>query len=105
MVPSWFRAAAWADEPGWRRKIPGLPKTTGTDTGPCGAPLYRTRTFVESFPDSSNGTDRKSTRLNSSHLGISYAVFCLKKKNKSPVPYQQRPAHHVHALSHAVPHS
>src|SRR5947199_7140155 len=25
--------------------------------------------------------DRKSTRLNSSHLGISYAVFCLKKKN------------------------
>src|SRR5258705_12732388 len=28
-------------------------------------------------------TDRKSTRLNSSHLGISYAVFCLKKKNTS----------------------
>src|SRR5256885_12283669 len=28
------------------------------------------------------GTDRKSTRLNSSHLVISYAVFCLKKKNK-----------------------
>src|SRR5205814_10430033 len=27
-------------------------------------------------------TDRKSTRLNSSHLGISYAVFCLKKKNR-----------------------
>src|SRR5438045_4853839 len=27
--------------------------------------------------------DRKSTRLNSSHLGISYAVFCLKKKNES----------------------
>src|SRR5262245_65658176 len=26
--------------------------------------------------------DRKSTRLNSSHLGISYAVFCLKKKNE-----------------------
>src|SRR5215212_10762231 len=26
------------------------------------------------------GPDRKSTRLNSSHLGISYAVFCLKKK-------------------------
>src|SRR5438045_7014336 len=26
--------------------------------------------------------DRKSTRLNSSHLGISYAVFCLKKKKK-----------------------
>src|ERR1035438_10795013 len=27
--------------------------------------------------------DRKSTRLNSSHLGISYAVFCLKKQRKS----------------------
>src|SRR5947199_6866693 len=29
--------------------------------------------------------DRKSTRLNSSHLGISYAVFCLKKKNKNEI--------------------
>src|SRR5947199_4967393 len=28
--------------------------------------------------------DRKSTRLNSSHLGISYAVFCLKKKHRLP---------------------
>src|SRR6266498_3066100 len=28
------------------------------------------------------GVDRKSTRLNSSHVRISYAVFCLKKKNK-----------------------
>src|SRR5690625_5923533 len=27
-----------------------------------------------------DGTDRKSTRLNSSHVAISYAVFCLKKK-------------------------
>src|SRR5437899_5219470 len=32
--------------------------------------------------------DRKSTRLNSSHLGISYAVFCLKKKN-TKLPTQQ----------------
>src|SRR2546427_7057133 len=29
-------------------------------------------------------TDRKSTRLNSSHSQISYAVFCLKKKNETP---------------------
>src|SRR3989442_3836605 len=28
--------------------------------------------------------DRKSTRLNSSHVRISYAVFCLKKKNETP---------------------
>src|SRR5262245_64871236 len=36
--------------------------------------------------------DRKSTRLNSSHLGISYAVFCLKKKKKrkkEPTKYTQ----------------
>src|SRR3712207_7284401 len=30
--------------------------------------------------------DRKSTRLNSNHANISYAVFCLKKKNISPYP-------------------
>src|SRR5262245_16135800 len=30
-------------------------------------------------------SDRKSTRLNSSHLGISYAVFCLKKKRKNVI--------------------
>src|SRR5690625_6666549 len=30
-------------------------------------------------------TDRKSTRLNSSHVAISYAVFCLQKKNNSEV--------------------
>src|SRR5207249_12164996 len=29
------------------------------------------------------GSDRKSTRLNSSHVSISYAVFCLKKKKKT----------------------
>src|SRR5438045_5257599 len=35
-------------------------------------------------------TDRKSTRLNSSHLGISYAVFCLKKKNKETQELRKR---------------
>src|SRR5258707_10675828 len=33
-----------------------------------------------SFDQRSQGADRKSTRLNSSHANISYAVFCLKKK-------------------------
>src|SRR5256885_7878885 len=33
--------------------------------------------------NASAGEDRKSTRLNSSHLVISYAVFCLKKKKKT----------------------
>src|SRR5438132_1409357 len=32
-----------------------------------------------------HGRDRKSTRLNSSHTVISYAVFCLKKKNKNKI--------------------
>src|SRR3954449_9325680 len=51
-------------------------------------------------------SDRKSTRLNSSHTLISYAVFCLKKKNSLHVHsrqqngslHYQRPckAHHVH---------
>src|SRR3712207_8857106 len=31
--------------------------------------------------------DRKSTRLNSSHANISYAVFCLKKKKSPTLPY------------------
>src|SRR5436853_380956 len=35
--------------------------------------------------------DRKSTRLNSSHLGISYAVFCLKKKKKQTIPVANPP--------------
>src|SRR3712207_7729268 len=34
--------------------------------------------------DTGRPLDRKSTRLNSSHANISYAVFCLKKKNKAP---------------------
>src|SRR4051812_49815587 len=33
--------------------------------------------------------DRKSTRLNSSHMSISYAVFCLKKKNPSTRPHSR----------------
>src|SRR3712207_7359222 len=33
------------------------------------------------------GADRKSTRLNSSHANISYAVFCLKKKKKQDTTY------------------
>src|SRR3712207_7695863 len=47
-----------------------------------------TRLLPEGFPEvrCANPTgleDRKSTRLNSSHANISYAVFCLKKKNKT----------------------
>src|SRR2546426_2561029 len=41
-----------------------------------------TRTAARAFPRSTS-RDRKSTRLNSSHLVISYAVFCLKKKKRN----------------------
>src|SRR5256885_8196844 len=37
--------------------------------------------------------DRKSTRLNSSHLVISYAVFCLKKKKKHHFPFSRTDTH------------
>src|SRR5439155_24974570 len=37
----------------------------------------------ERFDGTLSNRDRKSTRLNSSHVAISYAVFCLKKKKKS----------------------
>src|SRR2546427_7517258 len=49
-----------------------------------GGPLDRFSVFafsVFAFPIRAQG-DRKSTRLNSSHSQISYAVFCLKKKKK-----------------------
>src|SRR3712207_8537173 len=40
---------------------------------------------VDSAINNSQTEDRKSTRLNSSHANISYAVFCLKKKKKTPL--------------------
>src|SRR5437899_4147432 len=46
-----------------------------------------------------SGQDRKSTRLNSSHLGISYAVFCLKKKKKRERNHRSR-KHHESCKTH-----
>src|SRR5438034_3522258 len=45
----------------------------------CDFQLALFRAFADSFNDVSIAIDRKSTRLNSSHTVISYAVFCLKK--------------------------
>src|SRR5690242_21379014 len=42
--------------------------------------------------------DRKSTRLNSSHMSISYAVFCLKKKNNHITTYPYITTHYVVGL-------
>src|SRR5256885_1183815 len=51
---------------------------------------YRRSTIYSRNPHSNTldcrRVDRKSTRLNSSHLVISYAVFCLKKKQKESTP-------------------
>src|SRR5690606_40733317 len=41
--------------------------------------------------DAARGRDRKSTRLNSSHVKISYAVFCLKKKSHDRAHHLQQP--------------
>src|SRR5256885_6773889 len=51
--------------------------------------LYRARRQV-SVVLVGIGSDRKSTRLNSSHLVISYAVFCLKKKKTLVVAHHSR---------------
>src|SRR5699024_12460730 len=55
-----------------------------SDTGPQECTTYEQRfeRVVEQLR-TETGEDRKSTRLNSSHVSISYAVFCLKKKNNN----------------------
>src|SRR5690554_7504146 len=41
--------------------------------------------YADAWRTAISRVDRKSTRLNSSHVRISYAVFCLKKKNKKHI--------------------
>src|SRR2546428_10062796 len=64
-----------------------LPISSGAVPSPCAGLLWRVpRTAVPRVHGPrarSEDADRKSTRLNSSHDQISYAVFCLKKKNKA----------------------
>src|SRR5258705_1545186 len=63
----------------------------------CSLPPFLGSTLRGAF-----GQDRKSTRLNSSHLGISYAVFCLKKKKLRIGFTQYRPKRrHVAQEAHA----
>src|SRR5438874_11323811 len=57
--------------PIWTARIPAPGRFRSS--GPCRYTLPGTR----------RGSDRKSTRLNSSHVETSYAVFCLKKKIKN----------------------
>src|SRR5690349_24115953 len=81
-LPISRRAAPTAHVPGSRR---GRASAAGNPGRPAGAPR-------PSAPPRSG--DRKSTRLNSSHVEISYAVFCLKKKKK-----QKSPQYNTHTLT------
>src|SRR5690606_41786341 len=90
--------------PGPHRALPSFPTRRSSDLGEepttaepiveqpvCTRSIPATSTPVRlslriaagasTMPEPSSGRDRKSTRLNSSHVKISYAVFCLKKKN------------------------
>src|SRR5438270_7773275 len=59
--------------------IGGESATTGVEPVAVEVEIERVVPLVERI---AGGLDRKSTRLNSSHSQISYAVFCLKKKTK-----------------------
>src|SRR2546430_4234449 len=75
------------------------------------SPMPRMLTWLSAceLPDRAHtflcaATDRKSTRLNSSHSQISYAVFCLKKQNiHQPRPLVQSCNRHV-TLTHILAH-
>src|SRR3712207_6875714 len=80
----------------FRSALVGLPPAvTGDATGLAEALVFRVAALTDPAPVHHSEPlpadlqppeeDRKSTRLNSSHANISYAVFCLKKKTKSVV--------------------
>src|SRR5258708_31584260 len=69
-----IEGATWRGEEAFREEIFGKNFTLSVSSLPAGK-----YTVVIGFAE----VDRKSTRLNSSHQIISYAVFCLKKKKKN----------------------
>src|SRR5258705_8290472 len=77
-----------------------LPISRNPDKPPSCCRKASRRQRAQDIPGSPDGRsrcpDRKSTRLNSSHLGISYAVFCLKKKKN----YTHRRIYTESALMH-----
>src|SRR3989442_6835712 len=67
---------------GWSRSCSMMKRSiVMTDVDVCTLAIGRERDRPRLI--GSEDLDRKSTRLNSSHVRISYAVFCLKKKHKS----------------------
>src|SRR5690242_21919895 len=70
-----FRSHGRGDRDGDRRE--------GGRLDPALRGLHRLPALLVLVPADRPHLDRKSTRLNSSHMSISYAVFCLKKKTKN----------------------
>src|SRR5690554_7038359 len=76
---------------------------------PCGLPPLPIAAAVDTYRRARLTIDRKSTRLNSSHVRISYAVFCLKKKSLRRLACDDRRAVFVrislqpHSLAHSRP--
>src|SRR5687768_18264217 len=69
-----------------RRRSPGVPEHALDDTVEILLELPEDPALADAR-DADKGQDRKSTRLNSSHGYISYAVFCLKKKKQTTLPH------------------
>src|SRR5262245_64619206 len=63
-----------------RRAVAGRERASAASPASAPAPSPPLPAVALGRVVSGSALDRKSTRLNSSHLGISYAVFCLKKK-------------------------
>src|SRR5260221_6463279 len=64
---------------------PGLAPGDAVDEEGAHDRPAKTRAQADRVVDLAGGGDRKSTRLNSSHTVISYAVFCLKKKEEQAI--------------------
>src|SRR3712207_6957577 len=86
--------------PIWGRRSSSPSTRANPDTGiakrSTSSPFSVSAATRRSLSLSPSAQDRKSTRLNSSHANISYAVFCLKKKKtKLKVQYIYRKKHHA----------
>src|SRR2546426_1261445 len=79
-LPIWMPLSAVRRSPARARTAPVKAPGTWPKSADIAASPRRVAQLTSTKSPSSCRRDRKSTRLNSSHLVISYAVFCLKKK-------------------------
>src|SRR2546430_6074036 len=105
-------ARGWERSRNFRRLLQFLSILTVTCAREIGAREEHRHRGIRKRTLGSKETDRKSTRLNSSHSQISYAVFCLKKKKKSTYIIRtvssnwrafSRRSHHASPQSHDCP--